>query len=285
MKTCPYCHKQLGDSALRCRYCRRPLSPRTTRRAIPKRINLEPGYPPWSLLEVALLWALVFLAHLSLAHTEIVPSIVSFLRSRYFILIKEPALQFQIFIFISTFILKLSAIAIIWVILKIHKTGFINGLCLNRRIEKRWLWYFAVFFAFAAVSRLIVDSDPLMPNLPIYFFFKESSVIGSAVVMLSLIIVAPVLEEIFFRGFVYPGLNKKLDLYASVLITTLLFTAVHIPQCLDYPFILISIFLGGLFLTTVRAVTRSTLLAILLHSLYNISVIVVGLIKFLILGY
>jgi len=285
MKTCPYCHRELPNTAIRCGHCRKPLSAKKRKRIQLKHIDIKPEHPAWSLTEVVVLCCAVFAAIFALTYFEITSSIISILRGKYFILIKEPALQFHLYVFIDTFIVKLSAVAIIWFILRMHKMQFIDGLSLNRPVKRKWLWLFFGFFAFSALSRLLTDVNPLSPNLPIYLFFKESSIVGSLITMISLVIIAPISEEIFFRGFVFPGLNKRLGFYWSVLITSVLFMAIHIPQCKEYPFILFLIFLGGLFLTVVRATTKSTLMVILLHALHNGTIVAVGFIKFLILKY
>ncbi|MBI4335222.1 MAG: CPBP family intramembrane metalloprotease [Candidatus Omnitrophica bacterium] len=291
MKRCPFCDRELADSAVRCRYCRRPLGVVHHKRSIASRIkrlasvNLEKTRPSWSISEVLLLWLLIFVANLAIQYSNITSILIDLLRGRYFILIKEPALQFHLHIFTATFLLKLTAVFFIWLILKIHGTGFMSGLNLTGLPEKRRLWILPAFFAFAAVGRLVADIDPLSPNLPVYFFFSESSFVGTIFTMFSLAIVAPVSEEIFFRGFVYPGINKKFGFYASVLITAFLFMAVHVPQCAEHPFALVLILIGGILLTLIRALTGSTLMAVIAHALYNISVVAVGFIKFLIFKY
>ncbi|MCX5716436.1 MAG: CPBP family intramembrane metalloprotease [Candidatus Omnitrophica bacterium] len=285
MKTCPHCRKEIPESAIRCMFCRRPLAPKTVKRLKFRKIDLEPGYPAWSIAEVLVLWLFVFSASFALGHFEVAGGAIDFLKRRYFILTKEPALQFHLYVFTSTFILKISAIGIIWAILKFHRNRFVRDLKLDIPFKKEWAWMLFAFFVFSAAIRLISDIDPLSPNLPIYLFFKESSVIGNIITLVSLVIIAPFSEEIFFRGFMYPGLNKKLGLQWAVLITSLLFMAVHIPQCKDHLFILFSIFIGGIFLTLARAVTKSTLAAILLHAVYNGTIVLVGFLKFLAMGY
>jgi membrane protease YdiL (CAAX protease family) len=291
MKACQYCKKELPDTALRCRYCRKTLKAAAPRAILPGRlrkiaaINLEQGFPPWALKEVLVLWLFAFAASLSLVRCEITSMLMEALRRRYFIFIKEPALQIHLYIFIGTFTLKLLAVAAVWIILRLHRTGFAAGLKLTTPFKKEWLWIFPAFFIFSVISRLLAGADPLSPNLPVYMFFRESSIIAVIFTLFSIFIVAPVSEEIFFRGFIYPAINKRLGLFWAVLMTSAMFAAVHAPQCREYPYVLFIIFLGGIILTTARALSGSTLLAILLHALYNMTITLVGYIKFLIAGY
>jgi len=285
MKICPHCRKELAPTAVRCRYCRKPLSLEKRAPIRPTAVNLEPCYPPWSLPEVLVLWLLVCAAIAAIGYAGIPAAVTDVLRSNYFIFIKEPALQFHLYIFVGTLLLKLAAIGFIWAILTLHKTRFIAGLNLDRPIKKQWLWLLPAFCIFAVALRLISDTDPLSPNLPVYLFFNEASAIGIPIILFSLSVVAPVSEEIFFRGFIYPGINKRLGLYWAVFITSCLFAAVHLPQCKEHPAILFTIFLAGVFLTLARAITGSTLMAVILHAVYNTTLVLVGFIKFLVLRY
>lgn len=83
------------------------------------------------------------------------------------------------------------------------------------------------------------------------------------------ILIAPVVEELFFRGFLYPVLARSLGEAAGVIITSLAFTLMHGSQ---YGFswaLLLIIFIVGFTLTLVRARTRSVAASVLLHMSYN----------------
>jgi membrane protease YdiL (CAAX protease family) len=85
---------------------------------------------------------------------------------------------------------------------------------------------------------------------------------------LAIVIVAPVFEEIAFRGFIFKGLAaSRLHWTGATLITSLLWAAIH----LQYDWYEVSvIFALGLVLGTARALANSTLLTIWLHCLVNI---------------
>jgi membrane protease YdiL (CAAX protease family) len=88
------------------------------------------------------------------------------------------------------------------------------------------------------------------------------------ILWLALVVAAPVFEEICFRGFIFKGLAaSRLRWQGATLITALLWTAIHVQY--DW-YGLANIFIFGLLLGTVRAMTNSTVLTMFLHSLINL---------------
>jgi len=81
--------------------------------------------------------------------------------------------------------------------------------------------------------------------------------------------IAPVTEEIFFRGFLFQGIRySRMGSGGAILITGLLWAAVHISQYDVYG--VISIFAIGVLLGVARVRTGSVYVAIAMHSLANI---------------
>ena len=78
------------------------------------------------------------------------------------------------------------------------------------------------------------------------------------------VIVAPIAEETFFRGFVIGGLRRRFGTAAAVLLSALLFTLPHPPVTI-YPII----FLLGILLALLYVQTKSLWPGILLHALFN----------------
>jgi membrane protease YdiL (CAAX protease family) len=90
------------------------------------------------------------------------------------------------------------------------------------------------------------------------------------------ILVAPVVEETIFRGFLYPVL-ARFGVVASVLFTGILFGASHTSN-LGGALGQIAILVGvGIVLTWVRARSRSVLASFLMHTAYN-SMVFVGVV-------
>lgn len=85
---------------------------------------------------------------------------------------------------------------------------------------------------------------------------------------LGFIIAAPLYEEIFFRGFLFKGIeNSRVGPIGAIIITSLAWSALHI----QYDFIIIvSIFAGGLILGWARIKTNSIYIPIAMHVLQNL---------------
>ena len=108
---------------------------------------------------------------------------------------------------------------------------------------------------------------PIPKSLPMDKFFNDAT---SAYLMAFFgILVAPVLEELFFRGMLYPTLRRGLGLALAVLLTAAAFAAIHGAQ-LGYAWApILSIFVVGLVLTIIRERTDSVAASVLTHSGYN----------------
>lgn len=81
-------------------------------------------------------------------------------------------------------------------------------------------------------------------------------------------VVAPLAEEIFFRGFVY-GLLEQKGRVLAFLGAWLLFVVAHVPQTFGQWGALAAVLVTGLGLTALRAVSRSTLVGAVAHMVYN----------------
>jgi hypothetical protein len=88
-------------------------------------------------------------------------------------------------------------------------------------------------------------------------------------IMILAVAVAPLMEELFFRGFLYPVLARRLGAVAGVALSALPFGLLHLQQ---YGWSLsagLIIFLVGVVCGAVRAATKSVGAAFLVHVGYN----------------
>jgi uncharacterized protein len=79
---------------------------------------------------------------------------------------------------------------------------------------------------------------------------------------------APFMEELFFRGFLYPVLARRLGVALGVVITALTFAFIHVFEYKAWGPVLI-IFIVGMVLTVVRAKMKSVGASFIVHSIYN----------------
>jgi uncharacterized protein len=94
---------------------------------------------------------------------------------------------------------------------------------------------------------------------------------------IAVVVVAPISEEIAFRGFLFRGLSESpLGIAGTIALTSAAWAAMHIQY--DWT-ILIQIFIIGLVLGWLRWASGSTLLTILLHMLANATASIQAAIK------
>jgi membrane protease YdiL (CAAX protease family) len=78
----------------------------------------------------------------------------------------------------------------------------------------------------------------------------------------------PLMEELFFRGFLYPVLARRMGVASAVVLTALPFGLIHYLQYKSWAAVLV-IALVGVVLTLVRVVTKSVAASFLVHVGYN----------------
>lgn len=119
-----------------------------------------------------------------------------------------------------------------------------------------------VYFVLIAIAQVL----PIPKHLPIDRFFGNSR--EAFIMSMFAVTAAPLMEELFFRGFLYPVLARRLGVIFSIVLTSAAFAVLHGAQ-LKYSWAVLIIFLVGVALTTVRAVTKSVAASFLLHVGYN----------------
>lgn len=104
-------------------------------------------------------------------------------------------------------------------------------------------------------------------SLPIEEYFRTPS---SAYALAAFgILIAPVVEELFFRGFLYPALARPMGVAVAMVITAGGFALIHSEQLAHAWAPLLVLFAVGLVLTAVRAKTKSVAVCVLIHTGYN----------------
>jgi len=104
-------------------------------------------------------------------------------------------------------------------------------------------------------------------KLPIEELFQDRS---SALLLMGLaILVAPLVEETLFRGYVYPVIARSWGVTAGVLVTGAVFGLMHAQQLRGGTAQIVLLMWVGIVLTWVRAKTGTVLASYLVHLSYN----------------
>ncbi|HEY2169537.1 MAG TPA: CPBP family intramembrane glutamic endopeptidase [Candidatus Angelobacter sp.] len=186
-------------------------------------------------------------------------------------LLEDAMTKNAFFIVPMQFVIYLAIIGFMALLVSVrHRTSLAQAVHWNLPARPR-IWMFALIAgtSLAAISdvgqfalhRWIPDT------LPITEFFKDRP---SALLLGAFgILVAPLMEELLFRGFLYPALARWTGAVVSVIITASAFTLLHGAQ-LGYSWApLLLIFVVGVTLTVTRARTNSVATCVIVHMTYN----------------
>jgi membrane protease YdiL (CAAX protease family) len=187
-------------------------------------------------------------------------------------------------------ILLLTNVPIIGVIYHIvskkHHNDFFEALHLKKISKRQILRYSLIaagIVAFIMALAIVALSTPLRNYIPknppsSHNWFQGYT--GAIITTISAL-VAAVVEEIIFRGFIFSGLKQRLGQNWSAIMVSVIFTIIHGTAILHNPFYLISLMLGSTILIMVRIKTGSLTNAILVHFFYNMIILAIQWIVFL----
>jgi uncharacterized protein len=141
----------------------------------------------------------------------------------------------------------------------------------------RWNWHGKAVPKLLGLGVLTVGLDLLSRYLPmpkstpfeqIFSHPRDAYVMAAFAVTFG-----PLMEELFFRGFLYPVLARRTGVSFAVLLTALPFGLMHYAQYRSWGAVLV-ITLVGIVLTVVRVVTKSVAASFLVHVGYNATLMI-----------
>jgi len=136
----------------------------------------------------------------------------------------------------------------------------------------RWNWNRSATLKLLGLGVLTVSLDmlsrflPMPKTTPFDQFFAHPR--DAYLIAIFAVTVGPLMEELFFRGFLYPVFARQTGTAPAVLLTALPFGLIHYLQYRSWAAVLV-ITLVGVVLTIVRAVTKSVAASFLVHVGYN----------------
>lgn len=137
----------------------------------------------------------------------------------------------------------------------------------------KWEWpvkvwpYVSLGIALSLGIQIASSFLPIPKSLPIDEFFKTTH---AAWILTGFgVLIAPLFEELFFRGFLYPVLHRHIGYFAAAVVNSILFAFTHEGQLAHAWAPLLVLFMVGMVLTSVRARTQSVACSFLVHAGYN----------------
>lgn len=161
---------------------------------------------------------------------------------------------------------NLLAVIVCWYVMcRRHRRTLTLGLALGRP-RTRFLML-AIAFAFLGnLMAISVLSDDLpAENVPIMQLMEGG---GLGLFACFAVVIAP-MEEIYYRGFLYPILRRYVGTIGAIFIVSIWFTAIHALQLQGAMIALLPIFLMGFLWTCLREMSGSLWPSIVCHVMYN----------------
>jgi uncharacterized protein len=129
---------------------------------------------------------------------------------------------------------------------------------------------FGALFAYAILVGLMTSLFPSFDHSAAMIQeYREAadSVTGLVLFWFVYVVVAPVVEEITFRGFIFRGFSEsRLGLLGTIVLTSLIWASFHLRYNMA---VMTQVFCGGLLFGIIRWRSGSTALTILLHAIWN----------------
>jgi uncharacterized protein len=225
---------------------------------LPPSSGEDPAWSGWDVLSIV---AVTVVALVLIPMAVVVParlwvyqklSLMEIMQVPYVVLVA------QVLIYVAVFVL-------IYLLLSARTGQFWQPL--------RWNWPSQSWGGFLALGGIVYlglmglgQVLPIPKHLPIDRFFQDAR--EATLMTILSVTLAPFMEELFFRGLLYPVLARRLGVGMAVLLTGGAFGLLHGAQ-LKYSWAVLIIFLVGIALTIVRAVTKSVAASFLVHVGYN----------------
>lgn len=157
--------------------------------------------------------------------------------------------------------------------------GFAFNLELRRGASSRWRVFvvpIVLGIIFAAISSFVIVSRKVQPQTPLSDILNTAESSQMLLGFLALaIVIAPLVEEITFRGYFYHVLKKVRGRVFAFVLISLSFGVLHVSQYWgDWAAIFIVCVLGFV-LTFVRMYSGKTLASVVMHYVYNAGVTII----------
>ena len=136
---------------------------------------------------------------------------------------------------------------------------------------------FLIIFGCLLCLSLTILLNIFLPMLNDIFIntnsFTNTDLVVFITISITSIILAPILEEIFYRYYLYEKIKSKTNIFLSVIITSIIFGIIHFYGITG----LISSIFIGIILQVIYIYTNKLTNTIIIHAIYNLIIVILGL--------
>lgn len=158
-------------------------------------------------------------------------------------------------------------------------------LAIRRRLDRR-LWGpgshgplkvvigLAIGVAATFVTYLIngILAAIFKPEAPVVQQVLQDALAGGRQLVLAgivIVIVAPITEELIFRGVMLPALQRRVGFWSAAIVSSLVFCAIHVEVIASQPLALVGMFVLSMLLAGSYQLTGSLIVPIIVHAVFN----------------
>ena len=174
---------------------------------------------------------------------------------------------------LMTFISGIAVLLIYWVIFLIRKKKLTAEVMIRPIPTKGILPIVLLAIAFNVITSVLIGIVPWPQSWMDSYIMNSSVIDNSLIAWLTAVLMAPVLEEVVFRGLMYTRLKKGMPIVAAAILTSLAFGIMHGTIIWA-----IYTFIFSIVLIWVFEKFRSLTANIILHMAYNLSGMALSLI-------
>ncbi len=150
-----------------------------------------------------------------------------------------------------------------------YRVRFWHALAWHRVSLDRSLGFLVAGVALALFIQFATLLFPPPAPLPIEKLFTSRA--AALLVLGASLLIAPLFEELIFRGYIYTVLERAWGMLPAVVASGILFGLLHAPQLFPGWFQVVLLCLVGMAFSLARAATGSTFASFLTHLAYNTS--------------
>jgi uncharacterized protein len=138
----------------------------------------------------------------------------------------------------------------------------------------RWLWtIIAATLIYSLAAPFLLSQLDQTEHLS---FKIPTDSVASLILVTLAVVVAPITEELLFRGWIYTGLRYRLGIWAALIVSSVIFALAHYEDTHIYS---LAVFPVGLALGGLRERAGTVTVPILFHAFYNLTAVIITLLE------